>query len=111
MQANATKVQKRLRGKARQPAQQAADVVEQVLRTDGEDYLQTQQHKLPWWRLSLLDVKLFLVLSALVILGCIAVLAWLIIQSSKSFRRKISAAWAAVLDNSQVQRKLKPKSM
>ncbi len=72
LQENARKVQKRLINKKRSPAQLAADVVEQVLVTGGEDYLETQQHALTWWQLSLLDVKLFMtgvVLSSIAILG------------------------------------------
>ncbi len=51
------RVTRRLRNKPRQPAELAADVVERVLITDGDMYLETLQHALSWWQLSLLDVK------------------------------------------------------
>ena len=97
MQANARKVQKRLRGKARKPAQQAADVVEHVLRTDGDDYLQSHQHKLAWWKLSLVDVKLFLVLTALLSLGCVILLAQLIVRATCRLAAKCFANLSALL--------------
>ena len=71
VQENAQKVQKRLINRPRHPVQSAADVVEQVLRTGGEHYLETMQHKLSWWQLSLLDVKLFLAMAALIFTGLV----------------------------------------
>ena len=59
MQANTQQVQKRM-SNPRTPAERAADIVEQVLATNGEDYLETRQSKQYWWQLALLDVKLFL---------------------------------------------------
>ncbi|KAK9817338.1 hypothetical protein WJX74_001941 [Apatococcus lobatus] len=52
--ANATKMQRRMHW-TRHPAEKAADVVEKVLLTGGEDWLQTGQHTLTWWQNSLLD--------------------------------------------------------
>lgn len=75
LQKHAHKVQRRLINKPRHPAQVAADVVEQVLRTGAERYLETMQHKLTWWQLSLLDVKLFLAALALVIMGFLVFIA------------------------------------
>ena len=52
----------------------AADVVERVLATGGDMYLDTHQHHLPWWQLSLLDVKaalLLLVVMVLVLTGMV----------------------------------------
>ena len=59
---------KRLSKRARHPAEVAADVVERVLATGGEMYLDTHQQNLSWWQLSLLDVKAFLLLLVLVVL-------------------------------------------
>ena len=72
MQDNAKKVSKRLRSKPRHPAQLAADVVEGVIATSGDRYLETRHHALPWWQLSLLDVKAFLVVVASVIFSLVA---------------------------------------
>lgn len=55
LQANATKMQKRMHW-TRHSAEKAADIVEKVLLTGGEEYLQTGQHTLAWWQNSLLDV-------------------------------------------------------
>ena len=79
VQNNAQKVSKRLRNRPRHPAQLAADVVERVIATGGEHYLETHQHKLTWWQLSLLDVKaclavVVLLLACLVFLCCVAVM-------------------------------------
>ncbi len=71
LQENAQKVQKRLINKPRRSVQVAADIVEQVLRTGGEPYLETMQHQLSWWQLSLVDVKLFLVSVASVVVGLV----------------------------------------
>jgi len=74
LQENAIKVSKRLLNKPRKPVQLAADVVEQALATGGDRYLETQQHKLTWWQMSLLDVKLFLTIlfiAVLLILGVV----------------------------------------
>ncbi len=59
VQDNAIRISKRLHGQPRHPAELAADVVERVLATDGDDYLSTQEHTLSWWQLSLLDVNCF----------------------------------------------------
>ena len=67
---------KRLSKRARHPAEVAADVVERVLATGGEMYLDTHQHHLSWWQLSLLDVKAFLLLLVIVVL----VLIWVVIK-------------------------------
>jgi hypothetical protein len=90
-------VQKRLINKPRHPAQVAADVVEQVLRTAAEPYLETMQHKLSWWQLSLLDVKLFLAaVVSLVIVLALCVVASVVgvcvkgIQARSSFQKKLA---------------------
>lgn len=75
-QANADKVSRRLQNKPRHPAQLAADVVERVLATDGDMYLETAQHTLSWWQLSLLDVEAFLFVIALLVLGVLGVNAY-----------------------------------
>ena len=76
---------KRLLNKPRKPVQLAADVVEQALATEGDRYLETQQHKLTWWEMSLLDVKLFLTIlfiAVLVILGVVIKLLGLLLFRS-----------------------------
>ena len=78
VQENAAKVQKRLINKPRHPAQLAADVVERVLATDAEQYLETRMHALTWWQLSMLDVKLVLALSAAMLVALVTGLCWLI---------------------------------
>lgn len=77
MQANAQKVQRRMI-KPRTPAQTAADVVERVVATDGEDYLETRQSKLSWWQLSMLDVKLFLGVAIFAIVGLLGIVMWVV---------------------------------
>ncbi len=73
LQENAIKVSKRLLNKPREPVQLAADVVEQALATGGDRYLETQQHKLTWWQMSLLDVKLFLTVPFIAVLTILGV--------------------------------------
>ena len=75
-QVNADKVSRRLQNKPRHPAQLAADIVERVLATDGDMYLETAQHTLSWWQLSLLDVKAFLSMVALLVLGMLGFIAY-----------------------------------
>lgn len=75
-------MQRRLINKPRHPAQVAADVVEQVLRTGAEPYLETMQHKLTWWQLSLLDVKLFLAALASVVMGLLVCIAITVVKFS-----------------------------
>ena len=76
LQANAVKVQKRLINKPRSGAQLAADVVERVLLTGGEKYLDTREHEMAWWQLSLLDVKLVLAVIVIVLLCVLCMLTW-----------------------------------
>ncbi len=64
----------RLLNKPRHPAQFAADIVERAIATDGEQFLQTRQHMLSWWQLSLLDIKAFLILVALAVGGLLFLL-------------------------------------
>ena len=80
MQANAVKVQKRLSNKPRHPAQLAADVVERVVATGGEQYLETQMGSLIWWQLAMLDVKLTLALAAVLLVAIAASLCWLVVR-------------------------------
>ena len=62
--------------KARTPVQQAADVVEHVLATGGEGYLETAEHLYTWWQLALLDVFLVLFLGIATVLGTVGALLW-----------------------------------
>ncbi len=80
LQENAQKVQKRLINKPRHPAELAADIVERVLVTGGDRYLDTKYHTLSWWQLSLLDVKLFLTAAAMLVIALIGGLLWLLIK-------------------------------
>lgn len=89
MQESAIKVQRRLRSKPRHPVQQAADIVEQVLATDGDMYLQTKQHTLPWWQLSLLDVKLFLIIILLLSIAFLGLIFWLMVQLIVSLTTRV----------------------
>ena len=84
-QRNAQKVQARLVNPHRTPAQQAADVVERVIATKGDDYLETQQHTLWWWQLAMLDVQLFLAFSALSIVGLVACVVWQLVRKTAAF--------------------------
>ena len=45
------KVQKRLLNKPRSGAQLAGDVVERVIATEGDKYLDTREQELTWWQL------------------------------------------------------------
>ena len=82
VQANAMKVSRRMK-KPHTPAQHAADVVEHVLATDGEDYLETAEHLYAWWQLALLDVYAALVLAGLLLLGAICGAFWVLFCSLK----------------------------
>ncbi|KAK9817353.1 hypothetical protein WJX74_010772 [Apatococcus lobatus] len=83
--ANATKMQRRMHW-TRHPAEKAADVVEKVLLTGGEDWLQTGQHTLTWWQNSLLDVYAALSLVAAAILSLVSLVCWGIYRA---FRRAL----------------------
>lgn len=61
--------------------QLAADVVERVLDTGGEPYLETKQHQLSWWQLSLLDVHLVLALIVSLVMGLMALLVWMVVPA------------------------------
>ena len=71
-----------MNGKPREPVQLAADVVERVMITKGDPYLQTKQHELPWWQLSLLDVYAVIALAILVMLGLIALLITAVVSAA-----------------------------
>ncbi len=79
LQENAIKVSKRLRNRPRHPAELAADVVERVLATGGDDYLSTSEHTLSWWQLSLVDVKLFLLTISCLLLALVVMLVWALV--------------------------------
>ena len=79
-QVAAAKVSRRLHNKPRSPTQLAADVVEQVLRTGGDPYLQTMEHTLTWWQLSLIDVKLFIAMCVVLIVGMVGATLWALIR-------------------------------
>ena len=76
LQDNAVKLANRLQNKPRRPVQLAADIVETALNSNGEQYLQTREHALPWWQLSLLDVKAFLFLIVMIGLSVLALIVW-----------------------------------
>ena len=90
LQKNAIKVSKRLSNRPRKPVQLAADIVERALLTEGDRYLETHQHKLTWWQLSLLDVKVFLVM---VIVAALALLAFLMMALGKALTRLSHQLW------------------
>lgn len=87
VQANAQKVQLRLVNPHSTSAQQAADVVERVILTEGEDYLETQQHTLWWWQLAMLDVKVFLGLGAFATCSLLSLILFIIARSALSLVR------------------------
>lgn len=87
MQRNAQKLQKRLTASPRTPAQTAADVVERVIATGGDNYLQTQQSVLCWWQLAMLDVKLALGLGILVVIGLLGFGLFLLTKVSNVLSR------------------------
>lgn len=93
LQESAKKVQKRLINKQRHPAQLAADVV--VLRTGAEPYLETMQHKLSLWQLSLLDVQLCsAAVASLVIVLALCVVALVVRLCIKGIQAKaLSRRW------------------
>ena len=74
---NAVKLAKRLQNKPHHPVQLAADIVERALDTNGEQCSQTREHSLPWWQLSLLDVKAFLLLIVMMGLSTLALTVWI----------------------------------
>ena len=56
----------------------AADIVERVIATGGDPYLNTKERDLRWWQLSLLDVKAFLLLVVTLGAGLLIGLLWLV---------------------------------
>ncbi len=94
LQAAAQKVQKRLLNKPRHPAQLAADIVERVVATGGEPYLDTKAQTLSWWQLSLLDVKLFLAVVATALLCGLGGLLWVTARVLRHVgRRMLGRTW------------------
>ena len=89
VQNNPQKVSKRLRNRPCHPAQLAADVVERVIATGGGHCLETHQHKLTWWQLSLLDVKACLAVVVL-LLACLVFLCYVAVVSM------VKAGWKQV---------------
>ena len=88
LQANAIKMQKRMHW-TRHPAEQVADIVEKVLLTEGEEYLQTGQHTLVWWQNSLLDVYAVIALMAAMVLALIIWAVWGLWKASQRLRPRI----------------------
>lgn len=56
----------------------AADIVERVMATGGDPYLNTKERDLSWWQLSLLDVKAFLLLVVTLTAGLLVGILWLV---------------------------------
>ena len=83
LQANAQKVQRRLMNKPCHPAELAADIVERVVATGAEPYLETRMHSLTWWQLTHLDVKLLLLMIAAVAIVATGILGWCIVRAVK----------------------------
>ena len=48
-----------MRRRKETPAQLAANIVEEVILTDGDNFLETMHHQYSWWQNALVDVKLF----------------------------------------------------
>ncbi len=66
--------------KPRHPADLAADVVERVIATAGDPYLETKMHSLSWWQLSMLDVRLFLASAVAAIVAVLGCVLWLLVK-------------------------------
>ena len=62
------------------PAQLAANIVDRVLMTKSDLYLDSKMHSLSWWQLSFLDVKLFLLLVAVAVFGALGGVWWCIVN-------------------------------
>ena len=90
LQKNAQKVQTRLMN-PRSPAHRAADVVEHVIATGGEDYLETRQSSLYWWQLALFDVKLVLGLGVVVVVATLGFVVWLVYAAVRSAVTSVSS--------------------
>ncbi len=74
--------------KPRTAAEQAADVIEHALATDGEDYLGTAEHLYTWWQLALLDVYAVIAAAVLALLGVASGLAWLLWRICRALLRR-----------------------
>lgn len=85
LQANAVKMQKRMHW-TQHPAEKAADIVEKVLLTGGEEYLQTGQHTLAWWQNSLLDVYAVIALMAVMAVALMSLAGWGLYQACQRLR-------------------------
>ncbi len=65
LQANAQKVQRRLTiNKPRHPAELAADIVERIVATGAEPYLEIRMPSLAWWQLNQDVESVFCMISA-----------------------------------------------
>ena len=69
-------MQQRVSVRPRSGAQLAADVVERVIATGGEPYLEVRAKDMSWWQLSLLDVKLLLAVVVLLVLALLGALLY-----------------------------------
>lgn len=56
--------------------------------TKGEMYLNTHEHKLTWWQLSLLDVRFVLLLAIALIVGLLVVLGRTLFACCKSSKHR-----------------------
>ena len=78
--------------KPRTSAQQAADVIEHVLSTGAENYLDTAEPLYSWWQLALVDVYAAVVLGVLALLGFLLSAVWLLIRCCRSMARGLRGA-------------------
>ena len=90
LQANATKVQKRMR-RARTAAQQAADVVEHIISVVGDDYLETAQHLYSWLQLSMIDVYIAIIAVIAVAAALAGGLVWLLLRLCRLTIRQLAS--------------------
>ncbi|KAK9835082.1 hypothetical protein WJX84_009440 [Apatococcus fuscideae] len=102
---NAKKLQKRMQW-TRHPAEKAADIVEKVMLTGAEDYLQTHYHRPSWWQHSLLDIYGLLALLLALFVMALILVAWStyrMLRSALRLSTRLASRNNAVQANSNKQ--------
>ena len=91
LQANATKVQRRL-VKSPHPVEKAADIVEKALHTEGDPYLETAAHTLPWWQMAMLDVYALIAMISVAVTGLLMLIVWTMLAMTVRNLRSVGAS-------------------